>query len=123
MELQIEMALQDRVTHNQKEAVTSLWNILYGTGLNQKKIHKLAAKHGLTIEGCSLPSSSLDVTTPPSFPPHRGLATAFMSFPSRQSEPYSPSICFFQHGYSNMPYLKNQQETPTICRQQHLSSY
>jgi kinesin family member 18/19 len=122
-ELQIEMAIRDQVIHNQREALRSLWNMLYGTGLNQKQILKLAAKQGLTVEDCPLPSSNPDVTTPPSFPPHRGLATPFMPFPSPQSEPYSPSTCFFQHGYSTMSYLKNQHETPTICRQDHLSSY
>ncbi|CAD6214816.1 unnamed protein product [Miscanthus lutarioriparius] len=121
-ELQIEMAMRDQVIHNQREALRSLWNILYGTGLNQKQILKLAAKQGLTIEGCPLPSSSPDVTTPPSFPPHRRFPS-FMSFPSPQSEPYSPSACFFQHGFSTMSLLKNQHETPTICRQEHLSSY
>ncbi|XP_066366838.1 kinesin-like protein KIN-8B isoform X2 [Miscanthus floridulus] len=121
-ELQIEMAMRDQVIHNQREALRSLWNILYGTGLNQKQILKLAVKQGLTVEGCPLPSSSPDVTTPPSFPPHRRFPS-FMSFPSPQSEPYSPSACFFQHGFSTMSLLKNQHETPTICRQEHLSSY
>jgi kinesin family protein 18/19 len=121
-ELQIEMAMRDQVIHNQREALRSLWNILYGTGLNQKQILKLAAKQGLTVEGCPLPSSSPDVTTPPSFPPHRRFPS-FMSFPSPQSEPYSPSACFFQHGFSTLSLLKNQHETPTICRQEHLSSY
>ncbi|GJN23159.1 hypothetical protein PR202_gb10783 [Eleusine coracana subsp. coracana] len=122
-ELQIEMAMRDQVIHNQREALRSLWNILYGTGLNQKQILKLAAKQGLTVEGCPLPSSSPDVSTPTSFSPHRRLAPPFMSFPSPQSEPYSPSACFFQQGFSTMSYLKNQHETPTICRQEHLSSY
>lgn len=120
-ELQIEMAMRDQVIHNQREALRSLWNILYGTGLNQKQILKLAAKQGLTVEGCPLPSSSPDVTTPPSCQPHR--FPSFMPFPSPQSEPYSPSACFFQHGFSTMSLLKNQHETPTICRQEHLSSY
>jgi len=114
--------MRDQVIHNQREALRSLWNILYGTGLNQKQILKLAAKQGLTVEGCPLPSSSPDVTTPPSFPPHSRLPQ-FMSFPSPQSEPYSLSTCFFQHGYSTMSLLQNQHETPTICRQEHLSSY
>lgn len=121
-ELQIEMAMRDQVIHNQREALRSLWNILYGAGLNQKQILKLAAKQGLTVEGCPLPSSSPDVTTPPSFPPHSRLPQ-FMSFPSPQSEPYSPSTCFVQHGFSTMSLLKNQNEAPTICRQEHLSSY
>ncbi|CAN6297622.1 unnamed protein product [Urochloa humidicola] len=116
-ELQIEMAMRDQVIHNQREALRSLWNILYGTGLNQKQILKLAAKQGLTVEGGPLPSSGPDVTTPPSFLPHRGLPQ-FMSFPS----PQSPA-CFFQHGFSTTSLLKNQYETPTICRQEHLSSY
>ncbi|KAE8815014.1 Kinesin-like protein KIF19 [Hordeum vulgare] len=46
-ELQIEMAMRDQVIHNQRESLRSLWNILYGTGLNQKQIMKLAAKQGL----------------------------------------------------------------------------
>lgn len=114
--------MRDQVIHNQREALRSLWSILYGTGLNQKQILKLAAKQGLTVEGCPLPSSSPDVTTPPSLLHHRGFPS-FMSFPSQQSEPYSPSACFFQHGFSTMSLLKNQHETPTICRQEHLSSY
>ncbi|KAF0928900.1 hypothetical protein E2562_010750 [Oryza meyeriana var. granulata] len=121
-ELQIEMAMRDQVIQNQRESLRSLWNILYGTGLNQKQILKLAAKQGLTIEGCPLPVSSPDVTTPPSFSPH-GRLSPFMSFPSPQSQPYSPSACFVQHGFSTMSYLRNQHETPTICRQEHLSSY
>uniref|UniRef100_A0A0D9VZJ7 Kinesin motor domain-containing protein n=1 Tax=Leersia perrieri TaxID=77586 RepID=A0A0D9VZJ7_9ORYZ len=120
-ELQIEMAMRDQVIHNQRESLRSLWSILYGTGLNQKQILKLATKQGLTIEGCPLPVSSPDVT-PPSFSPH-GRLSPFMSFPSPQSQPYSPSACFVQHGFSTMSYLKNQHETPTICRQEHLSSY
>ncbi|KAL5218323.1 hypothetical protein ABZP36_019007 [Zizania latifolia] len=121
-ELQIEMAMRDQVIHNQREALRSLWSILYGTGLNQKQILKLATKQGLTIEGCPLPVSSLDVTTPPSFPPH-GRLSPFMSFPSPQSQPYSPSSCFVQHGFSAMSFLRNQHETPTLCRQEHISSY
>lgn len=115
--------MRDQVIHNQREALRSLWNILYGTGLNQKQILKLAAKQGLTVEGCPLPCSSPNVSTPPSFPPQRRLAPPFMSFPSPQSEPYSPSTCFFQHGFSTTSYLTNQHETPTICRQEHLCSY
>ncbi|KAG8098355.1 hypothetical protein GUJ93_ZPchr0013g36226 [Zizania palustris] len=121
-ELQIEMAMRDQVIHNQREALRSLWNILYGTGLNQKQILKLAAKQGLTIEGCPLPVSSPDVTTPPSFPP-QGRLSPFMSFPSPLSQPYSPSACFVQHGFSTMSFLGNQHETPAVCRQEHLSSY
>uniref|UniRef100_A0A0E0GUE3 Kinesin-like protein n=1 Tax=Oryza nivara TaxID=4536 RepID=A0A0E0GUE3_ORYNI len=121
-ELQIEMAMRDQVIYNQRESLRSLWNIIYGTGLNQKQISKLAAKQGLTIEGCPLPVSSPDVTTPPSFSPH-GRLSPFMSFPSPQSQPYSPSACFVQHGFSTMSYLRNQHETPTVCRQEHLSSY
>nr|ADB85354.1 putative chromosome-associated kinesin [Phyllostachys edulis] len=120
-ELQIEMAMRDQVIHNQREALRSLWNILYGTGLNQKQILKLAAKQGLTIEGCPLPSTSPEVTAPP-FLPH-GRLPPFMSFPSPQPQSYSPSACLFQHGFSTMSFLKNQHETPTICRQEHLSSY
>ncbi|KAM0924929.1 hypothetical protein ACQ4PT_004805 [Festuca glaucescens] len=120
-ELQIEMAMRDQVIHNQRESLRSLWNILYGTGLNQKQILKLAAKQGLTIDGCPLPSSSPDVTTSPSFLPH-GRIPPFMSFPSPQSQS-SPSSCFFQQGFSTMSVMKNQHETPTICRQEHLSSY
>ncbi|VAI37231.1 unnamed protein product [Triticum turgidum subsp. durum] len=117
-ELQIEMAMRDQVIHNQRESLRSLWNILYGTGLNQKQILKLAAKQGLTVEGCPLPSSSPDVSTP------HGRLPPFMSFPSPQSQSSSsPSSCFFQQGFSTMSVLKNQHETPTICRQEHLSSY
>uniref|UniRef100_A0A453LWW2 Kinesin-like protein n=3 Tax=Aegilops tauschii subsp. strangulata TaxID=200361 RepID=A0A453LWW2_AEGTS len=117
-ELQIEMAMRDQVIHNQRESLRSLWNILYGTGLNQKQILKLAAKQGLTVEGCPLPSSSPDVATP------HGRLPPFMSFPSPQSQSSSsPSSCFFQQGFSTMSVLKNQHETPTICRQEHLSSY
>ncbi|XP_051178034.1 kinesin-like protein KIN-8B [Lolium perenne] len=120
-ELQIEMAMRDQVIHNQRESLRSLWNILYGTGLNQKQILKLAAKQGLTIDGCPLPSSSPDVTTSPSFL-HHGRIPPFMSFPSPQSQS-SPSSCFFQQGFSTMSVMKTQHETPTICRQEHLSSY
>ncbi|KAF7061146.1 hypothetical protein CFC21_067867 [Triticum aestivum] len=116
-ELQIEMAMRDQVIHNQRESLRSLWNILYGTGLNQKQILKLAAKQGLTVEGCPLPSSSPDVATP------HGRLPPFMSFPSPQSQSSSPSSCFLQQGFSTMSVLKNQHETPTICRQEHLSSY
>ncbi|KAL5210172.1 hypothetical protein ABZP36_005795 [Zizania latifolia] len=121
-ELQIEMAMRDQVIHNQREALRSLWSILYGTGLNQKQILKLATKQGLTIEGCPLPVSCPDVTTPPPFPP-QGRLSPFMSFPSPQSQTYSPSACFVQHGFSTMSFLRNQHETPAICRQEHLSSY
>ncbi|CAM0876484.1 unnamed protein product [Alopecurus aequalis] len=121
-ELQIEMAMRDQVIHNQRESLRSLWNMLYGTGLNQKQIMKLAAKQGLTVEGCPLPSSSPDVTTSPSFLPH-GRLPLFMSFPSPQSQSSSPSSYIFQQGFSTMSVLKNQHETPTICRQEHLSSY
>ena len=96
--------------------------MLYGTGLNQKQIMKLAAKQGLTVEGCPLPSLSPDVTTTPSFL-HHGRLSPFMSFPSPQSQSSSPSSCFFQQGFSTMSVLKNQHETPTICRQEHHSSY
>jgi kinesin family protein 18/19 len=121
-ELQIEMAMRDQVIHNQRESLRSLWNILYGTGLNQKQILKLAAKQGLTIDGCPLPSSSPDVSPTPSFL-RQGRLPPFMSFPSPQSQSSSPSSCFFQQGFSTMSVMKNQHETPTICRQEHLSSY
>ncbi|KAI4985132.1 hypothetical protein ZWY2020_017762 [Hordeum vulgare] len=117
-ELQIEMAMRDQVIHNQRESLRSLWNILYRTGLNQKQILKLAAKQGLTVEGCPLPSSS------PESAMQHGRLPPFMSFPSPQSQSSSsPSSCFFQQGFSTMSVLKNQHETPTICRQEHLSSY
>jgi kinesin family protein 18/19 len=122
-ELQIEMAMRDQVIHNQRESLRSLWNILYGTGLNQKQILKLAAKQGLTIDGCPLPSSSPDVTPTPSFLHHGRLPPFMSTFPSPQSQSSSPSGCFFQQGFSTMSVMKNQHETPTICRQEHLSSY
>ncbi|KAE8788317.1 Kinesin-like protein KIF19 [Hordeum vulgare] len=91
VELQIEM-----------ESLRSLWNILYGTGLNQKQILKFAAKQGLTVEGCPLPSLSPDVAMP------HGRLPPFMSFPSPQSQSSSsPSSCFFQQGFSTMSVLKN----------------
>ncbi|KAE8790805.1 Kinesin-like protein KIF19 [Hordeum vulgare] len=91
VELQIEM-----------ESLRSLWNILYGTWLNQKQILKFAAKQGLTVEGCPLPSSSPDVAMP------HGRLPPFMSFPSPQSQSScSPSSCFFQQGFSTMSVLKN----------------
>ncbi|XP_073014172.1 kinesin-like protein KIN-8B, partial [Typha latifolia] len=123
-ELQFEMAMRDQVIHNQREATRNLWNMLFGTGLSQKQIMDLAAKQGLTIEGCATPGANSDGRKPSSFLPHER-TSPFMSSPNPTAQSYNPTNCFLQHhqGFSSMAFLRGQHDIPTLCRQEHLSSY
>ncbi|XP_010943179.1 kinesin-like protein KIN-8B [Elaeis guineensis] len=122
-ELQFEMAMRDQVIHNQREALRNLWNMLLGLGLEQKQIMDLAARQGIVIEDCTTPYANSVVTKQPPFLSHYRFSPS-VAYPGLNVQPYV-STCFFQHhqGFSSMAYLGGQHDTPTVCRQEHLSSY
>lgn len=116
-ELQFEMAMRDQIIYNQREAQRNLWNLLMGLGVEEKQVFDLAAKQGITIE---------DWSSMASFPglPYRKQTPSFIpgNIPF-VGHSYSKSSCTFQ-SYQD-PSSKGQQwaPTPTLCREEHHSSY
>ncbi|XP_010515323.1 PREDICTED: kinesin-like protein KIN-8B [Camelina sativa] len=116
-ELQFEMAMRDQIIYNQREAQRNLWNLLMGLGVEEKQVFDLAAKQGITIE---------DWSSMASFPglPYRKQTPSFIpaNIPF-MGHSYSKSSCTFQ-SYQD-PSSKGQQwvPTPTLCREEHHSSY
>ncbi|KAJ4714630.1 Kinesin-like protein [Melia azedarach] len=126
IELQLEMAMRDQVIHNQREAQRNLWNLLMGSGIDEKRLLDLAAKQGVTIE--DLPMAS-----------HVGLPDRKMS-PNLAYGRYNPTIgcspCIGR-SYSRSSCIFQQYEdlssrlspgglwdpAPTFCREEHHSSY
>ncbi|XP_026659921.2 kinesin-like protein KIN-8B isoform X3 [Phoenix dactylifera] len=122
-ELQFEMAMRDQVIHNQREALRNLWNMLLGLGLEQKQIMDLAARQGIVIEDCTTPYANSVVARQSPFLPCC-IFSPLVAHPGPSIQPHV-STCFFQHhhGFSSTAYLRGQHDTPTVCRQEHLSSY
>lgn len=121
-ELHFEMAMRDQVIHDQREAIRTLWNLLLGLGLDEQQITDLAAKQGIKIEVSSPRASYLSMKQSPvgchaKIPP--------FIYPSSNSRMYPSNACIFQQhqGCSSMAYVRSQTNSPTVCREEHSSSY
>ncbi|OMP01695.1 hypothetical protein COLO4_11662 [Corchorus olitorius] len=124
-ELQFEMAMRDQIIHNQREAQRNLWNLLMGLGLDEKQILELAAKQGITIEdwamthylGLSNKEQSPDLAFG-GYPP--------LTYGLSISQWHSRSSCIYPN-YQNVasnPFSRGSWDSsPTICREEHHSSY
>lgn len=114
--LQFEMAMRDQIIYNQREAQRNLWNLLMGLAVEEKQVFDLAAKQGITIEDWSMPSypGLPNRKQPPSFMP------ANMPF---MGHSYSQSSCTFQSYQDSSSKGQQWNPTPTLCREEHHSSY
>ncbi|CAN1184371.1 Kinesin-like protein KIN-8B [Linum perenne] len=86
-ELQFELAMRDQIIHNQREAQRSLWNLLMGLGLDEKRMLDLAANQGITIEDW-VASSQIDLPEKKESPN----ASPSMHTPSSSPLPFRPCI-------------------------------
>ncbi|CAL9093544.1 unnamed protein product [Musa textilis] len=123
-ELQFEMAMRDQVIHDQREAMRKLWNVLLGLGLDQQQVMDLAAKQGIKIEESTTPQASYPnmmqspvvslIRNPP-----------YMLHPGPSLQTYHSNACIFQHhqGHSSVAYARSQIDSPTVCREEHHTSY
>ncbi|WOK99572.1 kinesin-like protein KIN-8B [Canna indica] len=121
-ELQFEMAMRDQVIHDQREAMTNLWNVLLGLGLDQQQIMDLAAKQRIKIDGSSIPGASNLSTICSPVVSH---AIPRFMYHSSSSQTYPSNACIFQQqqGHSSIAYSRPQNDSPTVCREEHQSSY
>ncbi|XP_042387575.1 kinesin-like protein KIN-8B isoform X1 [Zingiber officinale] len=121
-ELHFEMAMRDQVIHDQREAIRTLWNLLLGLGLDEQQITDLAAKQGIKIEVSSPRASYLSMKQSPV-----GYHAKIPPFihPSSNSQIYPSNACIFQQhqGCSSVAYVRSQTNNPTVCREEHSSSY
>ncbi|KAK6923210.1 Kinesin motor domain [Dillenia turbinata] len=123
-ELQIEIAMRDQVIQNQREQQKNLWNVLMGLGLDQNKILDLASEQGITTEDWTMQPQlglssdkrlSLDPSLgklSPASPPHVG--NSYCSLPS----------IFNHQDYGSRSFSGCYWDsTPTLCKEEHHSSY
>ncbi|CAD5169615.1 kinesin-like protein KIN-8B [Musa acuminata AAA Group] len=123
-ELQFEMAMRDQVIHDQRDAMRKLWNVLLGLGLDQQQVMDLAAKQGIKIEESTTPQASyLSMMQSPVVSLIRN--PPYMLHPGPSMQTYHSNACIFQHhqGHSSVAYAGSQIDSPTVCREEHHSSY
>ncbi|CAL9751325.1 unnamed protein product [Musa acuminata subsp. burmannicoides] len=123
-ELQFEMAMRDQVIHDQRDAMRKLWNVLLGLGLDQQQVMDLAAKQGIKIEESTTPQASyLSMMQSPVVSLIRNPPNMLHPGPSMQT--YHSNACIFQHhqGHSSVAYAGSQIDSPTVCREEHHTSY
>ncbi|CAL9043546.1 unnamed protein product [Musa banksii] len=123
-ELQFEMAMRDQVIHDQRDAMRKLWNVLLGLGLDQQQVMDLAAKQGIKIEESTTPQASyLSMMQSPVVSLIRN--PPYMLHPGPSMQTYHSNACIFQHhqGHSSVAYAGSQIDSPTVCREEHHTSY
>ncbi|OMO56379.1 hypothetical protein CCACVL1_26601 [Corchorus capsularis] len=124
-ELQFEMAMRDQIIHNQREAQRNLWNLLMGLGLDEKQILELAAKQGITIEDWTM-TRYLGLSNKEQSPNLALGGYPPLSYGLSISQWHSRSSCIYPN-YQNVasnPFSRGSWDSsPTICREEHHSSY
>lgn len=124
-ELQFEMAMRDQVILNQREALRNLWNLLMGSGLDERQILELAAKQGITIEDWAVtPYLGLsDRKQSPNLPYGRFEPFGYSPYMARS---YSTTSCIVQNcqDFGSRSFSRGHcDSTCTFCREEHHSSY
>ncbi|THU74943.1 hypothetical protein C4D60_Mb04t38710 [Musa balbisiana] len=123
-ELQFEMAMRDQVIHDQRESMKKIWTVLLELGLDQKQIMDLAVKQGIKIEECATAQASYLRTLQSPIVSIVGTPSCVLYHsPCLQTHP--SNACIFQHhqGCSSVAYVRSQIDNPTVCREEHHSSY
>ncbi|KAL9464087.1 hypothetical protein AB3S75_001813 [Citrus x aurantiifolia] len=125
IELQFEMAMRDQVIHNQREAQRQLWNLLMRSGVDEKHLLDLAAKHGITIEDWSMDSHVGLPERKKSMDFSLGRYTRIGCSPCI-GQLYSRSSCIFQHHEdfsSRFSPAGLGDPAHTVCTEEHRRSY
>ncbi|KAJ8513950.1 hypothetical protein OPV22_004384 [Ensete ventricosum] len=123
-ELQFEMAMRDQVIHDQRESMKKIWTVLLELGLGKKQIMDLAVKQGIKIEECATAQASYLWTLQSPVVSIVGTPSCLLHHsPCLQTHPSNG--CIFQHhrGCSSVAYVRSQIDSPTVCREEHHSSY
>ncbi|TXG60016.1 hypothetical protein EZV62_014589 [Acer yangbiense] len=123
IELQFEMAMRDQVIHNQREAQRNLWNLIMGSGIDEKCLLDLAAKQGITIEDWTSHAGLPERKESPNLAYGRYAPIGNIPFIGQS---YSRSSSVFQHynDFSSSSFPRGQWDpAPTFCREEHHSSY
>ena len=124
-ELQFEMAMRDQIIHNQREAQRNLWNLLMGLGLDEKQILDLASKQGITIEDWTM-THYLGLSNRDQSPNLASGGYAPLSYGVSINQWHSRSSCIYQnyqHVASKSFSRGSWDLSPTLCREEHHSSY
>ncbi|XP_021273661.1 kinesin-like protein KIN-8B isoform X3 [Herrania umbratica] len=124
-ELQFEMAMRDQIIHNQREVQRNLWNLLMGLGLEEKQILDLAAKQGITIEDWAM-TRYLGLSNRELSPNLASGGYPPLTYGLSISHWHSRSSCIYpnyQHVASKSICRGRWDLSPTLCREEHHSSY
>ncbi|XP_017969846.1 PREDICTED: kinesin-like protein KIF19 [Theobroma cacao] len=124
-ELQFEMAMRDQIIHNQREAQRNLWNLLMGLGLEEKQILDLAAKQGITIEDWAM-TRYLGLSNREQSPNLASGGYPPLTYGLSISHWHSRLSCIYpnyQHIASKSFSRGRWDLSPTLCREEHRSSY
>ncbi|KAL5753244.1 hypothetical protein ACOSQ2_023751 [Xanthoceras sorbifolium] len=123
IELQFEMAMRDQVIHNQREAQRNLWNLIMGSGIDEKRLLDLAAKQGITIEDWTSHVGLPERKESPNLAYGKYAPIGYSPFIGQS---FSGSSCMFPHynDFSSSPFPRGQWDPArTFCREEHHSSY